>query len=63
MKVFVLAIGFMAVFEGLMPLVAPDWWQSQLRRIGDMPASVVRRTAFAVVCLALAVVWGATLGL
>lgn len=53
----------MAVFEGLMPLVAPDWWQSQLRRIGDMPASVVRRTAFAVVCLGLAVVWAATLGL
>lgn len=58
MKTILLALGFMAIFEGLMPLVAPQAWQQALRRIADLDPAVVRRYAMAVTVVGLAVVWG-----
>ncbi len=57
MKTILLALGFMAIFEGLFPLIAPQSWQDTLRRISEMPAESVRRLAVIVVLIGLAVVW------
>ncbi len=57
MKVIVLALGFMAIFEGLMPLIAPATWQKSLRMLSELPADSVRRMAAGVIIVGLAVVW------
>jgi len=56
-KTILLAVGFMAVFEGLMPLLAPQAWLEALRRLSDLKAERVRPVAFVVVSLALAYIW------
>lgn len=57
MKTLLLALGFMAVFEGIMPLVAPELWQRSLERLSRMDPETIRRFAFAVISIGLAVVW------
>lgn len=58
MKTILLALGFMAIFEGLMPLIAPESWQQAIRRLTAMDPEVIRRFAMAVVVAGLVVVWG-----
>ena len=58
MKTILLALGFMAIFEGLMPLISPESWQEALRRIAAMDPAAIRRFAMIVVVIGLAVVWG-----
>lgn len=47
----------MAIFEGLMPLIAPESWQQAIRRLTAMDPEVIRRFAMALVVVGLAVVW------
>lgn len=57
MKVILLALGFMAVFEGLLPLLATKWWQSSLMMIAAADPRQVRNTAAIVIILGLALIW------
>ncbi len=57
MKTILLALGFMAVFEAILPMVNPELWQKMLKEVSLIPASQVRRVAFAVIVLALTFIW------
>ena len=57
MKTILLALGFMAVFEGMMPLIAPQAWLNALRSMSRFPLTTIRAAAFAVVALGLAFIW------
>lgn len=57
MKTILLALGFMAVFEGMMPLIAPQAWLNALRAMSCFPLTTIRAAAFAVVALGLAFIW------
>lgn len=57
MRVIVLALAFMCVFEGLMPLVLPRTWQRTLRQLSEINPESVRIMAACVIALGLAVIW------
>ena len=57
MKPILLALGFMAVFEGMMPLIAPQAWLNALRAMARFPLTTIRAAAFAGVALGLAFIW------
>ena len=57
MKVVLLALGFMLVFEGLMPMIAPEKWQMLLKQLSAESLDLVRKVAMAMICLGLMVVW------
>ena len=57
MKVIILALAFMCVFESLMPLVMPEAWQRALREMAGADAATVRKVAAAVMAAGLAVIW------
>ena len=57
MKVLLLALGFMVVFEGIFPLVAPELWQRSLERIAQIAPETVRRAAMLMVISGLAWIW------
>ena len=57
MKTILLALGFMAVCEGMMPLIAPQAWLNALRAMSRFPLTTIRAAAFAVVALGLAFIW------
>ncbi len=57
MKTILLALGFMAVFEAILPLVNPELWKRMLKEVSLLPASQVRRVAFAVIVFALIYIW------
>ena len=57
MKTVLLALGFMAVFEGLMPLLAPQKWLDALRAMTRVPLSTIRTVAFVVVAIGLVFIW------
>ncbi len=57
MKVIVLALAFMCVFESLMPLVLPETWQRALREMANADAATVRKIAAVVMAAGLAVIW------
>ena len=48
MKVILLALGFMVVFEGIFPLVAPELWQRSLERIAQISPETIRRAAMVI---------------
>lgn len=57
MKTILLALGFMAVFEGIMPLIAPNSWVNALRSMTRIPLGTIRTVAFVVVAIGLIFVW------
>ena len=57
MKTLVLALCFMAVFEGIMPLVAPGKWKQAVRTAAELPDSVLMRVAAVLVAGGLVCVW------
>ena len=57
MKTILLALGFMAVFEGMMLLIAPQAWLNALRAMSRFPLGTIRAVAFVVVALGLAFIW------
>ncbi len=57
MKVILLALGFMIVFEGIFPLIAPGLWQRSLAQISRVPPETVRRAAMILVAFGLAWIW------
>ncbi len=57
MKVVLLALGFMLVFEGLMPMMAPEKWQMLLKQLSAESPDLVRKVAMAMICFGLVVVW------
>ena len=61
MKTLVLALCFMAVFEGILPLVAPAKWKRAVKTAADLPDAVLVRIAAVLVAGGLAAVWLITL--
>lgn len=61
MKTLVLALCFMAVFEGILPLVAPAKWKQAVKTAADLPDAVLVRIAAVLVAGGLAAVWLITL--
>lgn len=61
MKTLVLALCFMAVFEGILPLVAPAKWKQTVKTAADLPDAVLVRIAAVLVAGGLAAVWLITL--
>lgn len=61
MKTLVLALCFMAVFEGILPLVAPAKWKQAVKTAADFPDAVLVRIAAVLVAGGLAAVWLITL--
>lgn len=57
MKTLVLALCFMAVFEGILPLVAPAKWKQAVKAATDLPDAVLVRIAAVLVAGGLAAVW------
>lgn len=57
MKTLVLALCFMAVFEGILPLVAPAKWKQAVKNAADLPDAVLVRIAAVLVAGGLAAVW------
>ena len=57
MKTLVLALCFMAVFEGILPLVAPAKWKQAVKTAADLPDAVWVRIAAVLVAGGLAAVW------
>lgn len=57
MKTILLALGFMVVFEGMMPLIVPQAWLNALRAMSRFPLGTIRAVAFVVVALGLAFIW------
>ena len=54
MKTLVLALCFMAVFEGILPLVAPAKWKQAVKTAADLPDAVLVRIAAVLVAGGLA---------
>lgn len=61
MKTLVLALCFMAVFEGILPLVAPGKWKQAVKAAAELPDNVLMRVAAVLVAGGLAAVWMITL--
>ncbi len=57
MKTLVLALCFMAVFEGILPLVAPAKWKQAVKTAADLPDAVLVQIAAVLVAGGLAAVW------
>lgn len=57
MKTLVLALCFMAVFEGILPLVAPAKWKQAVKTAAGLPDAVLVRIAAVLVAGGLAAVW------
>ena len=57
MKTLVLALCIMAVFEGILPLVAPAKWKQAVKAAADLPDAVLVRIAAVLVAGGLAAVW------
>lgn len=57
MKTLVLALCFMAVFEGILPLVAPAKWKQAVKTAAALPDTVLVRIAAVLVAGGLAAVW------
>ena len=57
MKVIILALAFMCVFESLMPLLLPEAWQKALREMAAADPDMVRKVAAVVLAAGLAVIW------
>ncbi len=57
MKTVVLALCFMAVFEGIFPLVAPGVWKDAVSRVTRIPNGVLQKGAAVLIALGLAGVW------
>lgn len=47
----------MAVFEGVLPLVAPGKWKHAVKAAGELPDATIARVAAALVAGGLAAVW------
>ena len=61
MKTILLALGFMAVFEALLPLVKPELWLRILQEISHESVARVRTVAMVVMVLALLFIWAVML--
>lgn len=57
MKVIILALAFMCVFESLMPLLLPETWRKALREMAAADPDMVRKVAAVVLAAGLAVIW------
>lgn len=57
MKTIVLALCFMAVFEGILPLVSPAKWKQAVQMASELPDATLARVGAALVVGGLAAVW------
>lgn len=57
MKTLFLAMGFMFIFEGIMPLAFPERWRAAIKRVLMIPADQLRIMAAIMVGVGLCIVW------
>lgn len=56
-KTLLIAAAFMLIFEGLMPLIAPNAWRDMFQKISQLPESYIRLGGAVSVLLGLALYW------
>ncbi len=52
-----LALGWVLVIEGFMPMLAPGFWKKAVRRVSEEPDASLRITGLLLVVFGLALVW------
>lgn len=55
--VLILALGWMAVFEGISPLLFPNGWRNAVRELIEQPESTIRFFGAGLVTTGLLVIW------
>ena len=55
--VMLLALGWVLVIEGLMPMLAPGFWKEAVRRVAEQSDATLRITGFLLIVLGLVIVW------
>lgn len=59
-KTLWIAAAFMLVFEGLMPLIAPNAWRDMFQKISQLPESYIRFGGAVSVSIGLLLYWWLT---
>lgn len=56
-EVLGLALGWVMIFEGITPLIAPARWRRMIEELSRVPDSALRGAAGVIVAIGLAIVW------
>ena len=56
-EVLLLSLGWVLVFEGISPLIAPERWLAMLAELTKADQRVIRAAASVLVALGLVIIW------
>lgn len=56
-KTLLIAAAFMLIFEGIMPLIAPNAWRDTFQKISQLPTSYIRLGGAVSVSIGLILYW------
>ena len=56
-EVLLLSLGWVLVFEGISPLIAPERWLAMLAELTKADRRVIRAAASVLVALGLVIIW------
>lgn len=56
-EVLLLSLGWVLVFEGISPLIAPERWLAMLAELTKVDPRVIRAAASVLVALGLVIIW------
>ena len=56
-EVLLLSLGWVLVFEGISPLIAPERWLAMLAELTKADTRVIRAAASVLVALGLVIIW------
>ena len=56
-EVLLLSLGWVLVFEGSSPLIAPERWRAMLAELTKADPRVIRAAASVLVALGLVIIW------
>lgn len=56
-EVLLLSLGWVLVFEGISPLIAPERWLAMLAELTKTDPRVIRAAASVLVALGLVIIW------
>lgn len=56
-EVLGLALGWVMIFEGITPLIAPARWRRMIEELSHAPDSALRSAAGVIVAVGLIIVW------
>ena len=56
-EVLLLSLGWVLVFEGITPLIAPERWLAMLAELTKADPRVIRAAASVLVALGLVIIW------